>query len=117
MTGGLGEPRRVLLDENLPRELSAELPGQIVSSVAAEGWRGVLNGELLRRAEASGFEVFVTGDRNLEYQQTLRSRSFGVVVVFPKRLKMEFLKPLAPVLREAVRTVAPGAIIHVRPPG
>jgi hypothetical protein len=81
--------RRVLLDENLPRQLAAELPDHGVSTVAEQCWRGILNGELLRRAESAGFEVFVTGDRNLEYQQTLVGRSFGVAVVFPRRLKME----------------------------
>lgn len=107
----------MLLDENLPRELARELPGHVVSTVAAEGWRGVLNGELLRRAEAAEFHVFVTGDRNLEHQQTLKKRTFGVVIVFPRRLKMEFLAPLTPALRDAVGTVAPGEIIHVRPLG
>jgi hypothetical protein len=107
--------RRVLLDENLPRQLAGELPDHDVSTVGRQGWRGVLNGELLRRAEAAGYEVFVTGDRNLEYQQTLVGRAFGVVVVFPRRLKMEYLIPLAPALREAVASVQAGEIVHVRP--
>lgn len=107
----------MLLDENVPRGLARELPGHLVSTVAAQGWRGVLNGELLRRAEAAGFHVFVTGDRNLEHQQTVKKRTLGVVVVFPKRLKMEFLAPLAPALRHAVGSVAPGEIVHVRPLG
>ncbi|HEU4885534.1 MAG TPA: DUF5615 family PIN-like protein [Longimicrobium sp.] len=107
--------RRVLLDENLPRQLAAELPDHDVSTVAEQGWRGVLNGELLRRAESAGFEVFVTGDRNLEYQQTLVGRGFGVVVIFPRRLKMEYLVPLVPTLRMAVASVEPGHVVHVRP--
>lgn len=80
--------RRLVLLENVPRQLAGELPHHDVSTVGKEEWRGVLNGALLRRAELAGFEVFVTGDRNLEYQQTLAGRSFGVVVVFPRRLKM-----------------------------
>jgi hypothetical protein len=107
--------RRVLLDENLPRQLAAELPDYEVSTVAQQGWRGVLNGELLRRAESASFEVFVTGDRNLEYQQTLVGRAFGVVVIFPRRLKMEYLIPLVPALSEAVAAVEPGAVVHVKP--
>lgn len=107
--------RRVLLDENLPRQLAGELPDHDVSTVGEQGWRGVLNGELLRRAEGAHFEVFVTGDRNLEYQQTLAGRAFGVVVVFPRRLKMEYLMPLAPAIRDAVDSVGPGHVVHVRP--
>lgn len=83
--------RRVLLDENLPRQLAGELSGHDVATVRTQGWTGVVNGDLLRLAEAAGFEVFVTGDRNLEHQQTLAGRAFGVVVVFPRRLKMEYL--------------------------
>ena len=107
--------RRVLLDENLPRQLTGELPNHDAATVASQGWRGVLNGELLGRAEAAGFEVFVTGDRNLEYQQTLVGRVLGVVVVFPRRLKMEHLLPLVPALRDAVASVEAGEVVHVRP--
>ncbi|HEX6746063.1 MAG TPA: hypothetical protein VF092_02025 [Longimicrobium sp.] len=106
----------MLLDENVHRKLARELPGHTVSTVAAEGWRSVLNGELLRRAEAAGFDVFVTADRNLEYQQSLSGRSFGTVVLFPFRLKLEYLLPLVPALREAVVSVTPGQVLHVRPP-
>jgi hypothetical protein len=108
--------RRVLLDENVPRQLARELPGHVVSSVVAQGWAGVLNGELLRRAEAARFDVFVTADRNLEHQQTLTDRAFGVVVLFPRRLKLEHLLPLVPALRDAITSVRPGEVVHVRPP-
>lgn len=117
MTGSPTEgSRRVLLDENVPRQLARELSGHSTSTVPAQGWAGVLNGALLRRAEAAGFEVFITADRRLEYQQTLTGRSFGVVVLFPRRLKLEYLLPLAPALREAVSSVQAGQILHVHPP-
>lgn len=107
---------RVLLDENLPRQLARELPGHLVSTVSAEGWKGVLNGALLRRAEDAGFQVFVTADRSLEYQQTLSGRAFAVVVIFPYRLKMQHLLPLVPSLRSAVDNAVPGEVLHVHPP-
>lgn len=107
---------RVLLDENVPRQLAREMPGHLVSTVGAEGWKGVLNGALLRRAEAAGFNVFVTADRNLEYQQTLTGRAFGVVVIFPRLLKIEHILPLVPALRAAVDAASPGEVIHVYPP-
>ena len=86
-----GSGRRVLLDENIDVRLAASIAGHSVSTVRDHGWVGVVNGELLRRAEEAGFEVFVTADRNLEYQQTLSKRAFGTVVLFPRRLKLEFL--------------------------
>jgi hypothetical protein len=63
---------RVLLDEQLPRQLAREIKGHEVSTVQQRGWAGLKNGELLRRAAHSKFEVFVTADRNLEFQQTWR---------------------------------------------
>jgi hypothetical protein len=107
--------RRVLLDENLPRQLAGELPAHDVATVRTQGWTGIVNGKLLSLAEASGFQVFVTADRNLEYQQSLAGRAFGVVVVLPRRLKMEYLLPLIPALNEAVGSIEPGAIVHVKP--
>jgi hypothetical protein len=106
----------VLLDENIDVRLASSITGHSVSTVRAEGWTGVLNGELLRRAEAAGFEVFVTADRNLEYQQTLANRSFGTVVLFPRRLKLEFLLVLLPALQDALSIARPGQILHVHPP-
>ena len=66
--------------------------------------------------EAAGFDVFVTADRNLGYQQTLAGRAFGVLVIFPRRLKIEYIIPLVPALRAAVERVRPGEVIHVYPP-
>ena len=108
-----GHGRRVLLDEMLPRLLARELPDHEVTTVAKAGWTGVLNGELLRRAEAAGIEVFVTADRKMEHQQRLSGRSFGVVVLAAGGTKLEDLRPLADALREAVTTVSPGQVLHV----
>jgi len=105
--------RFVLLDEMLPRLLARELPGHRVTTVAAQGWTGILNGELLRRMEAAGVEVFLTADRKMEYQQRLSDRSFGVVVIAAGGTKLEDLHSVADALREAVAAVAPGEILHV----
>jgi len=108
-----GSGRRVLLDEMLPRLLARELPGHQVTTVAREGWSGILNGELLRRAEDAGVEVFVTADRKMEHQQRLAGRSFGIVVLNAGGTKLEDLHPVTGFLRDAVARVAPGEIIHV----
>ena len=71
---------RILLDENFPADFAKLLVGHEVSAVHSQGWSGVKNGELLRRAHAV-CEVFVTLDRNLEFQQNIKALSFGVVVV------------------------------------
>ena len=61
---------RVLLDENLPHKLRAPLSQHEVMTVAYLRWGGLKNGELLKMAEEAGFDVFLTGDRALEYQRT-----------------------------------------------
>lgn len=65
---------RVLLDEQLPRQLARYLIGHDVRTVQEESWAGLENGALLTKAEAAGFSVFVTGDQNLEFQQNLSRR-------------------------------------------
>jgi hypothetical protein len=61
---------RILLDEQLPRQLAPYLVGHDVRTVQQESWAGFKNGALLTQAEDAGFSVFVTGDQNLEFQRT-----------------------------------------------
>ncbi len=74
-------PKRVLLDENLSPKLRQYLPGHIVITTQYQGWEGKKNGELIALAEDDGFDVFVTRDRNLGYQQNLTGRKMALVVV------------------------------------
>lgn len=107
---------RVLLDEQLPRQFAPHLRGHDVRTVQQEGWAGLKNGELLRKAEAASYHVFVTGDRNLEYQQNLRNRTLGVVVLNAPSNALEDLLPLIAETLEAVSAVAPGQVRRVPSP-
>ena len=71
---------RILLDESLPRRLSRSLAEHDVRPVAEGGWSGTKNGKLLALA-AVQFDVFVTADRNLQYQQNLAALPVAVVVL------------------------------------
>ena len=71
---------KLLLDECLPRRLKRELPGHDVSTVPERGWAGIKNGRLLALMEPD-FDVFVTIDGNLRYQQNLSGRDVGLVVL------------------------------------
>jgi hypothetical protein len=108
--------RQVLLDEMLPRLLARELPGHVVTTVAQRGWAGILNGELLRTAEAAGVEVFVTADRNLQHQQRVSGRAFGVVVIAARGTKLTDLALVGDALRDAVQRVSAGELINVSAP-
>ena len=103
---------RILLDESLPRKLALEITGHEVPTVQKQGWAGLKNGELLRRAGAS-FEVLVTGERNLEFQQNLAKVSIAVVVLIAKNNRIETLRPLVPKLLTVLANIQPGQLIRV----
>jgi hypothetical protein len=73
--------RRVLFDQGVPLPLRRELPDAEVSTAFQMGWSRVANGDLLTAAEAGGFEVFITTDQNLRYQQNLAARQIGILVL------------------------------------
>lgn len=104
---------RVLLDEQLPRQLALELTGHDVATVQQQGWAGVTNGELLRRAAAQDFDVLLTADQNLEFQQSLSRAGVGVVVVVAPSNALEDLLPLVPSILAALPKTAPGRVLRV----
>src|SRR5258706_12940848 len=103
---------RVLLDECVPRGLRDDLPGHDVRTVPEMGWASQENGALL--ALASGkFDVFVTTDQRLSYQQAIPKFSIGVIVLVAKRNKIKFLQPLVPELLRVLMEARPGEVRRV----
>lgn len=104
---------RVLLDENidcrLKRRFSAEFE---VMTVDECGWKGMKNGELLRVAQDS-FDVFVTMDKNLEYQQNLSGIRLGIVIVKAQSNSYRDVEPLMPRINTALKTIQPGDLVHI----
>lgn len=104
---------RILLDEQLPRQLAPYLVGHDVRTVQEESWAGLKNGELLSRAEGAGFSVFLTGDQNLQFQQNISRRRLGVVVLCAVSSALEDLLPLLPSALGAIEAVEPGHVVRV----
>jgi hypothetical protein len=104
----------VLLDECLPRKLKYELSEHTVWTVPEKGWGGTKNGALLRLAEAT-FEVFITSDQNLEYQQNLSDSSLAIIQLVAASNRLETLLLLMPAVREALETIQPGEMIQIGP--
>ncbi len=104
---------RILLDENIPADLASLLAGHIVETVHSAGWAGVRNGTLLRLA-AAAYDMFVTMDRSIEYQQNYPALALGIVVVRAKSNRMADLESLVPAIQEAVRSVKPGQLLIVQ---
>jgi hypothetical protein len=103
---------RVLLDESLPRPFATLLPGHEVHTVAAVGWSGKENGELLRLA-ADHFDVLLTADRNLEHQQNLTTLPVSVVVLVAPTNRLESLTPLVPELLELLKALPLRRLVHI----
>ena len=104
---------RVLLDEQLPRQLARYLLGHDVRTVQQQSWAGLKNGALLAAAEAAGFSVLVTGDQNLEHQQNMTKRKLGIVVLGAASNALEDLLPLIAASLAAIDSVQPGQVIRV----
>lgn len=103
---------KILLDECLPRKLKFELEGHEVYTVPQQGWAGVKNGNLLRLAETE-FEVFVTVDGNLTYQQNFQSLVLGIIVLVAPSNQLESLKPLVPEILRVLETIQSGEIMYI----
>jgi predicted nuclease of predicted toxin-antitoxin system len=104
---------RILLDESVPRKLAFELTAHETQTVQKRGWAGLKNGALLRAASQE-FEVLVTADSNLEFQQNPATLPIAVIVLLAVNNRIETLRPLVPDVMEALKTIQPGQLVRVR---
>lgn len=101
---------KILIDENLPRYLKRVLAGHDVSTVQEMGWSGIKNGELLKLAEP-GFDLFLTADKNIRYQQNLTGRQLAIIV-FPAN-KLSVVKTLETALKAQIAQTRSGSYIEL----
>jgi predicted nuclease of predicted toxin-antitoxin system len=105
----------VLFDNGTPRTLARYLiDHHAVTEARARGWEQLENGDLLTLAEAAGFEVLVTTDKNLRYQQNLAGRKLAVVVLGKGRWSL--IKPRVAQIVAAVNAATPGSLAEVEIP-
>jgi len=103
---------RVFLDECVDWRLARDLVGHEVRTAREMGWTSIVNGELLALA-AQQFDVFLTVDRNLTFQQNLVSFSIAVVVLRAKTNRLADLRPLVPKLLEVIADAPAGVATSV----
>ena len=103
---------RVLLDECLPRKLKHDIRADLVRTVPEMGWASIENGQLLRLAQTE-FDVFLTRDRNLEYQQNLQSFDLSVIVLVAGSNDIDDLRPLMPATNEAIPNMRPHEVKYI----
>ncbi len=78
---------KIILDENLPKALKRYFSAYEVTTVQEQGWAGVKNGELMVRIDGA-YDIFLTSDKNLKYQQNLTGRSIAIIELPTNRLKL-----------------------------
>lgn len=105
---------RVLFDQGTPVPLRTHLSGHQVSTTYELGWGSLKNGELLQQAESQGFEVLVTTDQNLKYQQNLAGRKIAVVAL--SATSWPRIQKVLPHIVEAVNAIKPNGYVEVLVP-
>ena len=107
---------RILFDQGVPLPLSRHLSAHNVRLAKQEGWENLLNGKLLAAAEEAGFDLLITSDKNLSYQQNLKGRKIAVRVLGQQQWPA--LRPHVDLVLAAVDSVTPGtfAEIEIPPP-
>jgi hypothetical protein len=103
---------RILLDECLPRKLGNLLINHEVRTAPQMGWASLKNGQLLSRAEEQ-FDVFITIDSNLSYQQNIERYKIGVVVIKARSNKLQDIRPLVSEIMRAIQSATPSMIVGV----
>ena len=103
---------RILLDEDLPRRLGALLNGHEATTVQRSGWAGIKNGKLLALA-ATQFDVFLTMDQNIEFQQNLFTLPIAILVIEAISNRIDHLKPLVPEILKKLNHIQPKSLQKV----
>ena len=103
---------KILLDENLPRKLTGHLVNHECRTVVECGWSGKKNGELLGLADPR-FDVLLTLDKNLPYQQNLDTHKIAVPIVRARSNRIEDLLPVIPECLAALESIEPRQVLRV----
>jgi predicted nuclease of predicted toxin-antitoxin system len=103
---------KILLDECIDRRFAKDIAGHEVKTVPQMGWAATKNGELLALAEKD-FEVFVTVDRNLSFQQHLPRYTIAVIVLRAQSNRLQDLRPLVPKLLEMLPMAKGGEVLWI----
>lgn len=104
---------RLILDECIPRRFKTALFGHACLTVPEAGFAGYKNGRLLAAMESGGFEVFLTLDKGIEYQQRMTGRNLAIIVIRAKSNRLQDLVPHSNACLAALESIQVGAVIRV----
>ena len=101
---------KILLDECLPLDFRHHFPGHEVHTAEWAELKGLKNGQLLREVESAGYDVFLTADQGIPYQQNLAHRKISVIVIGARTNQLEDLLPAVEAILAELKTIQPGRV-------
>jgi hypothetical protein len=104
---------RLLLDECIDEGLRHHFAGHECQTCRYAGLTGLANGALLAAADHAGFEVLITVDQNMQFQQSLRGRSISLLMIRARTTNLEDLLVLMPEVLEALESPRPGEVVRI----
>jgi hypothetical protein len=104
---------RILIDECIDERFRNSLPGHDCQTARYAGLAGLKNGELLMAAETARFDVFLTADQGIEYQQNLVARKIAIIIFRAKSNRLKDLLPLVPACLARIDSIQPGEIVRI----
>lgn len=104
---------RILIDECIDQRLRFSFVEYDCQTAAYAKLSGLKNGVLLATAEAAEFDVIITTDQGIPYQQNLGLRRLSVIVLFARTNRLADLLPLVPAAMEALKTIGVGAVVRI----
>jgi hypothetical protein len=104
---------KIILDESVPQKLRLSIEGRhTVVTTWYQGWSGLKNGALLNAAEEAGFELFITADQEMSYQQNLKGRKMALVVLSTNN--WDLVKAHIAGIMAAIAAATPGKLYRSR---
>ena len=104
---------RILLDNNVPRLLTSNLPDHQADTAFQRDWHTLTNGELLDQAESDGYQLLITADQRIPYQQNLSRRSIAVLIITSN--ERQAVSNAVAIINDAVNSMAAGEtrVLHI----
>ena len=104
---------RILLDESVPGRLGALLTGHVAIMVQRQGWTSIKNGKLLALAALGGFDVLLTADKGMEYQQNLATLPVSILIVLAKSNRIADLALAVPKILSVLPGMQPRTLLKI----
>lgn len=102
---------KIILDESVPQKLRLLIEAHTVITVAYQGWSGLKNGALLTAAEEAGYDLFITADQEIKYQQNLTGRGMAVLVLSSNN--WDYVKAAISKIVTAIESMTPGGYSEI----